>query len=68
MGSLWLFTERKSHCRGSGKDWPVGVEESLPYPKIAFVEGAPDFLAVFQFIFAEGKEEDCGTLCDAGIS
>ena len=50
--------DRKSHCRGRGKDWPIGVEESRSYPKIAFVEGAPDFLAVFQFILAEeGKEE-----------
>ena len=58
---LWAacgsLSNRKSHCRGSGKDWPIGVEESLPYPKIAFVEGAPDFLAVFQFILAESKEE-----------
>ncbi len=49
--------DRKSHCIGRGKDWPIGVEESIPYPKIAFVEGAPDFLAVFQFLLAEGKEK-----------
>ena len=55
--SYGSLPERKSHCFGRGKDWPVGVEESIPFPKIAFVEGAPDFLAVFQFLLAEGKEK-----------
>src|SRR5690242_12927350 len=31
--------------------------ESVPVPKIAMVEGAPDFLAVFHFLLAEGKEK-----------
>ena len=48
---------RKSHCRGRGKDWPIGIREAESFERIAWVEGAPDFLAVFQFLLAEGKED-----------
>jgi hypothetical protein len=48
--------ERKAHCVGAGKAWPLGVMESAPLPKVAMVEGAPDFLAVFHFLLIEGKE------------
>lgn len=51
-GSL---SERKAHCRGAGKSFPIGAQESAPYPKIAFVEGAPDILAVFHFLLIENK-------------
>ena len=49
--------ERKAHCIGSGKDWPVGVVESERFVKLAFVEGAPDFVAAIQMARIEGKEE-----------
>jgi hypothetical protein len=56
--------ERKAHCTGAGKAWPLGVLESEPFPKIAMVEGAPDFLAVFHFLLIEGKEK---TVAPVGV-
>jgi hypothetical protein len=60
-GKLWpafrQLAERKSHCRGSGKDWPVGTLESAPYTQIAWLEGAPDFLAFWHFARIEKKAE-----------
>jgi len=56
--------ERKAHCTGKGKAWPLGVLESKPFPKIAVVEGAPDFLAVFHFLLIEGKEK---TVAPVGV-
>lgn len=55
---------RKCHCIGTGKDWPVGTIESVPFGKIAWVEGAPDFLAAFHFLRAERKTE---TVAPVGI-
>jgi hypothetical protein len=51
------LAERKSHCIGSGKCWPIGTLESLPFTKIALLEGAPDLLAAFCCILAEAKEQ-----------
>lgn len=56
--------ERKCHCMGTGKRWPIGTMESEPFAKIAMVEGAPDFLAVFHFLLVEGKTE---TVVPVGI-
>lgn len=47
--------ERKSHCTGVGKRWPIGTLESAPFEKVAIVEGAPDLLAAFHFLLVEGK-------------
>jgi len=49
------LAERKSHCLGSGKDWPVGTLEAAPYDVVAWMEGAPDFLAFWHFALMEGK-------------
>jgi len=49
------LAERKSHCIGSGKRFPVGTFESANYPKIVLVEGAPDLLAACCFIVEEQK-------------
>jgi hypothetical protein len=49
--------ERKCHCLGAGKHWPIGTMESEPFAKVACVEGAPDFLAAFHFLLIEGKEQ-----------
>ena len=45
--------ERKAHCLGHGKDWPVGTLESVPFGKVAWVEGAPDLLAALSAIVSE---------------
>jgi hypothetical protein len=49
--------ERKAHCLGTGKNWPVGIIESEPFSKIAFCEGAPDLIAALSLACAEGKTE-----------
>jgi len=56
--------ERKSHCIGHGKQWPIGVEEAADYNVVALVEGAPDFLAAFTFFAAEERSDvaACGVL------
>jgi hypothetical protein len=48
---------RKCHCYGTGKAWPIGTLESGPFATVAWVEGAPDFLAAIHFILLEGKEQ-----------
>lgn len=49
------LAERKSHCLGSGKDWPIGTLESAAAPAIAWVEGAPDLLAFWHWAYVEAK-------------
>jgi len=52
--------QRKYHCKGSGKRWPIGTTESKPFTKIALVDGAPDFLAIFHFLLLEQKQDTAG--------
>lgn len=59
---------RKCHCLGHGKDWPIGTMESAPFGKIAWVEGAPDFLAALHFLRAEGKTETVAPVAILGAS
>jgi hypothetical protein len=60
-GELWgaygRLPERKAHCIGVGKDWPIGIIESEPFQKIVFCEGAPDFVGALNVAHAEGKTE-----------
>jgi hypothetical protein len=71
-GQLWpaygRLSERKSHCTGTGKSWPLGVEESRSYPKIAMVEGAPDFLAAFHFMVVERKQDTVAPVAVLGAA
>lgn len=60
--------ERKSHCLGTGKAWPIGTLESLPFPKIAMLEGAPDVLAACHFILLEGKAQSVAPVGVLGAS
>ncbi len=60
--------ERKSHCVGAGKRWPLGVREAEGFKKCALVEGAPDFVALFNFLLAEGKEETVAPLAVLGAA
>ncbi len=55
------ISERKAHCVGSGKSFPVGLETSSRRAREAgtfqmvLVEGAPDLLAAIHLIMVEGK-------------
>ncbi len=60
--------ERKSHCVGVGKCWPIGTHEAASFEKCALVEGAPDFLALFNFLIAEAKEETVAPLAMLGAA
>jgi plasmid stabilization system protein ParE len=42
---------------GSGKSWPVGIEEAADFDKCALVEGAPDFLALHTFMWGEERQD-----------
>lgn len=70
-GAKWpaygRLSERKSHAYGS-KRWPLGVLESVPFPTIVIVEGAPDLLAACHFILAEGKAETVAPVAVLGAS
>lgn len=71
-GEFWdafgRLPARKSHAIGTGKRWPIGTVESLPFPKVAFVEGAPDLLAAFHFAVVEGKTESVAPVAALGAS
>lgn len=62
------LAERKSHCLGSGKDWPVGTLEAAPANAVAWLEGAPDFLAFWHFAFVEGKTESVAPVAMLGAA
>lgn len=51
------LSKRKAHGIGSGKSWPVGTLESVPFECVAWAEGAPDLLAAFHHLLVEGREE-----------
>ena len=48
--------------------WPVGIEEARPAKCIALVEGAPDFLAAFHFLIAEGRADFVAPVAMLGSS
>ncbi len=60
-GAKWpaygRLCERKAHCVGTGKAWPIGTLESERFAKVVVVEGAPDFLAAIHFLHLEQKTE-----------
>lgn len=58
--------ERKSHCIGSGKAWPLGTLETNAFPKVAFAEGAPDLLAVFHHLLVEDKVDQVAPVAVLG--
>ena len=60
--------ERKAHCIGTGKNWPVGIVESEPFPKVVFCEGAPDLLACLSLAYAEGKTETIAPIAMLGAA
>ena len=62
------LAERKSHCLGSGKAWPIGTLEARAFPRIVMVEGAPDLLAAFHFMLLEGKAASVAPVAVLGAS
>jgi hypothetical protein len=62
------LAERKSHCIGTGKSWPIGTLEAEAFAKVAWVEGAPDLLAAFHFLLIEGKAGSVAPVAVLGAS
>jgi hypothetical protein len=62
------LAERKSHCMGSGKDWPVGTLEAAPFATVAWFEGAGDFLAFWHFALIEGRTESIAPVAMLGAA
>jgi hypothetical protein len=53
---------------GSKAAWPLGIEESEPYPAIALCEGGPDFLSAFAHAWASGVEDRVAPVCMTSAS
>ena len=51
------LAERKAHCIGKGKAWPLGIQEAQAFGTVCLVEGSPDFLAFHDVALSEGKAE-----------
>ena len=51
---------------GSQGNWPLGILESKPSPAIALVEGAPDFLSIFQLALSAGVTGNMTPICMSG--
>lgn len=58
---------RKAHCHGD-KSWPIGLQESGPFPFVLLLEGVGDFLASFAVIESEGREADVAPVACLGAS
>ncbi len=59
-GAAWLNDSAKSFIlRGSQAAWPIGIGEAQNFRNVLLCEGAPDLMAAFHFITAQGREADC---------
>ena len=50
----------------SEASWPIGLNESLPYPIVLLVEGGPDLLAAAHFIYCENREREAAPVAMLG--
>jgi len=50
----------------SEASWPIGLNESLPYPTVLFVEGGPDLLAAAHFAWCEDREKEAAFVAMLG--
>ena len=53
---------------GSQGNWPIGILESEPFQAIAFIEGGPDFLSVFDHALAADVQHLVAPICLSGAS
>ena len=54
--------------RGSWASWPIGAKEAKPFEKVALVEGGPDLLATFHFIYCEDREAEVAPVAILGAA
>ena len=68
-GSLWPEIGRKAWTLpGSRGSWPLGTEESRPFPTVILVEGGPDLLAAHHLIVEHRREDDTAAVAILGAS
>jgi hypothetical protein len=70
-GEPWEHLDSKPKAwllPGSRGNWPIGIQESSPYPAIAITEGGPDFLAAFGHAWASGVENQVAPIYMSGAS
>jgi hypothetical protein len=53
---------------GGRAAWPLGLPEAAPFERVLLVEGLPDLLAAFDFIFREGAAATAAAVTMAGAS
>ncbi len=55
-GHMWVGIGAKSKTiAGCESKWPIGITDAAAFPEIALVEGEPDFLAAWYFIWLADK-------------
>jgi hypothetical protein len=66
-GKPWNEIEAKAWTLPKSEAaWPIGLEESLPYPIVLLVEGGPDLLAAAHFIYCENRESEAAPVAILG--
>jgi hypothetical protein len=59
-GKRWRADNTKSFIlRGSHATWPLGIGEAASFRNVLLCEGAPDLIAAFHFMAAQGRQTDC---------
>ncbi len=68
-GQQWEGINAKAQTLpGSRAAWPVGVNESKPFPVILLCEGGPDLLAAHHYIAAHKREADTAAVAMLGAN
>lgn len=70
-GQMWIEIGGKKAwtiCERGNAGWPVGAKEAAQFPSLAFVEGGPDLLAAFSFIYCEERESNCSAVAMLGAA
>ncbi len=68
-GLPWVGIGAKAKTiAGCQARWPVGITEAAAYPQIALVEGGPDFLAAWYFIWIAERVESIRPVAMFGAS
>ena len=66
-GKPWNEIKAKAWTlQSSEASWPIGLNESLPFPIVLLVEGGPDLLAAAHFIYRENREKDAAFVAMLG--
>ena len=66
-GEPWNEIDAKAWTLpGSVASWPIGLRETKAFPAIALVEGGPDLLAAFHFLWLAGRGDSIAPVAILG--